>query len=256
MKKRIERAKSWLLAAGKCVMDGLAKPIDVQTKGNRRDLVTNLDQASEALIREKIQAYYPNDKIIGEEARDLPSWTLEGSVWFIDPIDGTMNFVLQETDFVLMLAYYEAGVGQFGMIYDPIHEKFWLGIQGEGVFLNGEQVHLNQVPSLANALLSIEPHALLRDAYHCQALFKEAMGLRLYGACGVAMTRVMAGQLGGYLLSALAPWDLAAGAIMAGELGLVCCQVDGSPIALLKPRQQVIFASKTVAAAFFALQGQ
>ena len=66
---------------------------------------------------EKITNRYPEDRIFAEED-GLRSPISEGAVWVIDPIDGTNNFVTQKEDFAVMVAYFEDGIGQFGLIYD------------------------------------------------------------------------------------------------------------------------------------------
>ncbi len=61
---------------------------------------------------------------------------------------------------------------------------------------------------------------------------QDAIGLRMYGSAGIEMIGVITGQLGGYI-SNLKPWDLAAGRMLAEELGLVVKSIDGSSINVL-----------------------
>lgn len=51
----------------------------------------------------------------------------QGNVWVLDPIDGTVNFIVQKDNFAVMLAYYEEGVGQFGIIYDVMADILYSG---------------------------------------------------------------------------------------------------------------------------------
>ena len=83
----------------------------------RLQTVTRLDKEVQELLVERIKSSYPEDLICAEEGC-LRAAVGQGSVWVIDPIDGTNNFVAQQEDFAVMLAYFEDGVGKFGIIYD------------------------------------------------------------------------------------------------------------------------------------------
>ena len=78
----------------------------------------------------EILSRYPEDKICAEEGC-LRASVQEGKVWVIDPIDGTNNFVAQQEDFAVMMAYFENGQGQFGLIYDVVKGDCY---HGGGVF--------------------------------------------------------------------------------------------------------------------------
>ncbi|MHC5792016.1 inositol monophosphatase family protein, partial [Streptococcus pyogenes] len=71
---------------------------------------------------QKIVEVYPQDKILGEEGTSDVSM-IDGNVWIIDPIDGTTNFIVQQEDFAILIAYYEEGLGQFAIIYDVIKDE-------------------------------------------------------------------------------------------------------------------------------------
>ena len=75
-----------------------------------------MDQKVQATLVHKILEAYPEDQIFAEED-ELRAPIHSGKVWVIDPIDGTNNFVTQKEDFAVMVAYFEEGIGQFGLIY-------------------------------------------------------------------------------------------------------------------------------------------
>lgn len=74
------------------------------------DLVTNLDKATQELLITKIKQAYPNDNIMAEE-NNIHHPISDGNVWVLDPIDGTVNFVVQGANFAVMIAYYEMAKG-------------------------------------------------------------------------------------------------------------------------------------------------
>ena len=95
-----------------------------------KDLVTELDKATQDFLIEKIQAFDPEAKILGEENGLDRLSDFSGRVFIIDPIDGTMNFVLEKENFCIMIAVYEEGQGRFGFVYNVMKNEFLLGWSG------------------------------------------------------------------------------------------------------------------------------
>lgn len=243
--KKLQAARSWLFEAGALCRQLAQKTYTIATKSNRKDLVTTVDREVEAFLRQQITAAYPNDTIVGEEAGGLADFSLAEKAWFLDPIDGTKNFVLQGEDFAMMLAYVEAGQVQFALIYDVLQEKLYEASQGAGVTCQGEALApVSNVP-LAESLVSITPALLFQEKATLKPLLEEAMGYRHYGACALAILKCVRGQLGGYLGSLLAPWDFAPALIFAQEARLSCRQVDGRPVDLTTS-QRIILGTPAV----------
>lgn len=80
-----------------------------------------------------------NDAILAEE-NDVRHPINQGNVWVIDPIDGTVNFIVQGSQFAVMIAYYEQGIGQFGLIYDVMADQLLAGGGDFEVTLNGDKL--------------------------------------------------------------------------------------------------------------------
>ena len=124
METKFEFAKQIVQEAAACILAHMKEDLQVERKSSPTDLVTRLDKEVQELLVDRIKSTYPEDLICAEEGC-LRAAVGQGSVWVIDPIDGTNNFVAQQEDFAVMLAYFEDGVGEFGIIYDVMKGDCW-----------------------------------------------------------------------------------------------------------------------------------
>lgn len=116
---------SWIYEAAEIIKSGLGDALKVDQKNGRTDLVTNVDKEVQDFIVEKINAYDPQALILGEENGQDQTPIDKGRVFVIDPIDGTLNFVMQRENFCIMIAVYEEGKGQLGFIYDVMRDELF-----------------------------------------------------------------------------------------------------------------------------------
>ena len=110
----------------------------------------------------------------------------QGSVWIIDPIDGTNNFVAQAEDFAIMVAYFENGQGQFGIIYDVMKDVCY---HGGGVFpayCNNELLPPFKTKPLSDFLVAINAGMLETNAWGVAALGNASLGVRVYGSAAIS----------------------------------------------------------------------
>ncbi|EUJ33073.1 inositol monophosphatase [Listeria floridensis FSL S10-1187] len=211
-----------------------ARDLLIETKSNRNDLVTEVDQAVEALFTRYVNKNFPEHRIFGEENAAHKLTTLDGPVWIIDPIDGTLNFVEQKRNFAISVALYIEGVGEFGVVYDVEKDELYSGERGNGAYMNGEKLlQVETKEGLADNLLianvsAVKLYPKLADA------IEASRGLRLYGAASLEYMAVAAGRAGAYLSANLAPWDVAAAKIIAEELGCVVTRLSGEEINMLE----------------------
>src|SRR3954470_19463625 len=99
-------AKSLIKEAGHRIRVSFYKHIDVDTKADANDLVTNIDREVEQFFISRIKQDFPDHRILGEEGFGDHVKTLDGVIWMLDPIDGTMNFVHQKRNFAISLGIY------------------------------------------------------------------------------------------------------------------------------------------------------
>src|SRR3954449_707948 len=118
-----KKVKEWVNEAGQLIKNSFSKTLDIQTKSNQNDLVTEIDKNTERFFINKIRETYPEHKIIGEEGYGDSLKTTEGIIWIIDPIDGTLNFVHMQRNFAISIGIYENGVGQIAIIYDVVRDE-------------------------------------------------------------------------------------------------------------------------------------
>lgn len=231
------QAKKWMKEAGEIIKNSLNRTLTIQTKSNPNDLVTEMDKAIEQFFIKKINETYPEHRIIGEEGFGDEVTKLDGIVWIIDPIDGTVNFVHMQRNFAISIGIYEDGAGKVGLIYDVIRDELYHTIKGHGVFMNEiplETLDVVQVPEAVIGLNTawVTENTRINPAI-LSALVKDLRGTRSYGSAALEMASVAAGRLDAYISLRLAPWDFAAGKILVEELGGYVTDLKGNPLNLL-----------------------
>ncbi|WHY02239.1 inositol monophosphatase family protein [Neobacillus sp. DY30] len=230
-------AKQWVMEAGDKIRNSFDKTLNIQTKSNPNDLVTNLDKEIEQFFINKIRNTFPYHKILGEEGYGDAVSNLDGVVWIIDPIDGTMNFIHQQRNFAISLGVYENGIGKIGIIYDVAHGELYHAISGKGAFMNDiELPPLNKVTVkesiiALNATWLLENHRI--DHNLLIPLVKEARGTRSYGTAALEMVFVATGRVDAYISMRLSPWDVAGGTVIIEELGGVVTNIRGNKLDFL-----------------------
>lgn len=244
IEKRDTLVKGWLKTAGEDILEALKSELNVEVKTNRNDLVTNMDRQIEKDFVEQIRKHFPNDQIVSEEGfgDHIEEINMEeNTVWFLDPIDGTLNFVLQEENFCVMLAIYEKGIGQQAYIYDVIQERLYWAIKGQGVRCNGQLLPEMENTPLEDGLFASNSMYLSDEQTNLNTeITKRAMGVRTIGSAGIEATEVTKGSTVAYVSYGLKPWDIAPGLMMVEENGGVVTTFDGSPIDLLKTSPSIM----------------
>ncbi|NKE05426.1 inositol monophosphatase family protein [Mesobacillus selenatarsenatis] len=239
-------AKSWIKEAGENIRASFPKTLNVTSKSNPNDLVTDIDKATEQYFIEKIKGTYPDHRIMGEEGYGDEVKSLSGVVWIIDPIDGTMNFVHQQRNFAISIGIYIDGEGMIGLIYDVVHDELYHCIKGNGVYLNEKSIPKLTEGRVSEAIIALNatwvaPNKRI-DHELLIPLVKDVRGTRSYGSAAMEMVYVATGRIDAYLTPRLAPWDIAAGIIMIKELGGEATDLRGSELDLLQ--QSSLFVSK------------
>lgn len=223
----IKEIEGWLIEAGEMIKEALKSGVlKVEEKNGPSDLVTNIDKATQDFLIEKIKVYDPKARILAEEKGFDTIDNLAGRVFIIDPIDGTLNFVLEKENFCIMLAVYEDGVGQLGFIYDVMKGQLYRGEKGNGIYCNNQELPLPADKTLSEGLLGINGSMYAYNLYNAQAAVEASLGARITGCAGLEMIAMIRGNRIGYI-SYLAPWDYAAGCVMLEECGFNYATIQG-----------------------------
>ncbi|ACD94144.1 inositol monophosphatase family protein [Trichlorobacter lovleyi] len=218
------------LAAGQLQRSRFDAAFSIDLKG-AKNLVTELDLASEALIVEKIHARFPEHGILAEEG-DYPAG--DGRhVWIIDPLDGTTNYAHGYPWFCVSIALAVGGELVVGAIYNPMTDELFSATTGGGAFRNGRRLSVSNRQPLASALLGTGfPYDCATDPEnnfdHFIRFQKAARGIRRAGAAALDLAYLAAGRLDGFWEVKLKPWDVAAGTLLVREAGGLVSAFDGS----------------------------
>lgn len=240
------RMRDWVSQAGAHIRHHIHDPLHVQTKSSRKDLVTNLDKQTERDLIAAIRTEYPQAQIMGEEGSGDHVTDLKGLVFFVDPIDGTMNFVKQKYNFAIMIGAYIDGAPHVGVILNVMRQELYWGGPQLGVFKNETPIKAVSPLSLEDGLFGINSGMLAYDRYHSHQLFKTSAGMRILGSAGIEYIQLLEGRQVAYL-SHLAPWDVAAGRVMAETLGMSVSRLDGHALDMLSSGDVLIATAPTVA---------
>ena len=191
----------------------------VKSIGEEKRIGRDFQEVQDFIV-EKINAFDPEALILGEENGQDQTPIDKGRVFVIDPIDGTLNFVMQRENFCIMIAVYEEGKGQLGFIYDVMRDElFWGGPKVGKVFFNQEEISAPENQSLREGLIGMNAALYRKNSYHAQEIGQASMGIRVLGCAGLDFIAIIKGTQIGYV-SMLSPWDYAAGTIMMEQLGM------------------------------------
>lgn len=228
--------------------------IRVDTKTNRKDLVTNIDKEIQRFLIEAIVKQDPHAKIMAEEnGRDQLN-DFSGRVYIIDPIDGTLNFVLEQENFCVMIGIYEDQQPVLGFIYDVMKDQMLSGGPKIGVYCNGSRLDAPADLRIEDGLLGLNSGMYAANFHHARDLGQKAMGVRMLGCAGVELSALLLGQRIGYI-SNLSPWDYAAGGVLLETFGMKMSRLDGTPLSF-SGREYFIAGTKKAYTEMIALTKQ
>jgi myo-inositol-1(or 4)-monophosphatase len=233
--------------AGKILRHYFGQHLRVDHKG-LIDLVTEADRQSEQFLLSHIRDHYPDDRIISEESGE--HYGSADHAWYVDPLDGTVNFVHGIPIYSVSIAYAESGKLLLGVVYDPMRDELFSAESGRGAWLNGESIHLANATDLDHALLvtgfpydiRTNPDNNL-DYYAYFALHSQ--GVRRLGSAALDLSYVACGRFDGFWELRLNPWDVAAGGLIARQAGAVVTNLGGSDD-FISPPQSILAANPTI----------
>ncbi|MGH1363807.1 MAG: inositol monophosphatase family protein [Calditrichia bacterium] len=195
----------------------------------RNDFVTHVDRTSEQIILKQILKHFPDHSIMAEEGSG--EQTGSSFEWFIDPLDGTRNFIQRIPFYCVSIGVYFEGKPFVGVVYNPEQNELFTAAAGNGAMLNGEPIKCSHV-GLDRALMATGfPHQRkdVLSAYMAafQTIFDECAGVRRLGSAALDLCYVACGRMDGYWELGLHPWDIAAGMLIASEAGATVTDFHG-----------------------------
>ena len=194
---------------------------NVETKSTATDMVTEYDKATEREIVATLRRLRPDDAIVGEE--DGSHEGTSGYTWYIDPIDGTTNFLYDLPMWTVSIGVHDALGPLCGVVHAPALRETFTALRGGGAFLNGHPIACGAEHDLTRALVAtgFNYSAANRvvQAQRFPRIIDKIRDVRRLGAASLDMCFVACGRYDGYFEEHLFPWDFAAGMLIATEAG-------------------------------------
>jgi myo-inositol-1(or 4)-monophosphatase len=227
--------------AGEILRAGYEKEHQVAYKGVI-DLVTEVDGASEAFLLGEINRRWPGSYILSEETGAIPGD--REHAWYVDPLDGTVNYAHGIPFFSVSIAYAYKGAMQLGAVYDPLRDELFIAERGKGAQLNGKVIHASNTTELQRSLLvtgfPYDAWDTENDNFANFSHFgKLTQGVRRFGSAALDACYVGAGRFDGFWELSLKPWDIAAGGLVAQEGGAKVTNAHNLPDYLSSPQSIV-----------------
>jgi myo-inositol-1(or 4)-monophosphatase len=188
------------------------------------DFVTEVDHASEAIIIETLLTAYPDHAIWAEESGKTHGRQGSDSVWIIDPLDGTTNFIHGFPVYCVSIALAVKGKVEQAVIYDPSRNDLFTATRGRGAYMNERRLRVSKRTDLRQCLISTGFPFRPGDDFNTYLrmmgeVMQRTAGLRRPGAAALDLAYVAAGFTDGFFETGLSPWDVAAGSLLVQEAG-------------------------------------
>ena len=212
--------------AGAIVLQHYNQPHLEETKASVFDIVTDADKAPEKLIVDALCEHFPGHHIVGEEGGGMGAPADEADYfWFIDPIDGTINFANNIPFFSISIALTDRDLKPLvGVVLNPVSNELFSAAAGQGATRNGESIHVSAAPMLESAILCTGfpydvPSQKRINVEPFVEFLSQTRGMRRFGSAALDLSFVACGRLDGWWENRLNPWDCMAGILIVREAG-------------------------------------
>lgn len=205
----------------------------LRTKVSHTDVVTGVDLRVERYLRRRIEAEYPRHHIVGEET---PEGHVEssGPTWFVDPVDGTTNFLHGLPFFACNVAFAVDGQVVAGATADIARRRIYWAELGKGAWVGRRRLRVSRTRGLRRAVLTtgfpanraVSPD---NNVAEFSSLVMATRDIKRIGCAGIDLAWVADGSTDGYWEHGDGPWDWAVGSLLVSEAGGVVTDYDGEP---------------------------
>jgi myo-inositol-1(or 4)-monophosphatase len=223
--------------AGEVIVRSLNRleSLTITSKG-RNDFVSEVDRNAEQEIIGIIRRHYPDHAVLAEESGRSGD---NDSVWIIDPLDGTTNFLHAMPHFAINIALQREGQIVAALTYNPANgDQFWAE-RGKGAFLNDKRIRVAARTRMDEAVFATGipfmghgQHGRFLKELH--QISQRVAGVRRFGSAALDCAWVATGRFDGFWERDLSPWDMAAGILLVLEAGGVVTDADGGQDMLTK----------------------
>lgn len=242
-----EFAKVIIKKAGELLLELKQRPLQMKEKKSHSDLVTFVDKEIEKFLVNEINIKFPEHGIIGEEGVSKKNIDNCETVWIIDPIDGTTNFIHGFPFYAITIGIIHKGVGVIGVVMNPSTGELFHACSGYGAYVNEKKLELNPPNNQNDDKIKIDlKDSLVSTTFYWEdvnskdkihpvviELYKETRGVRMIGGAAIGLCEVAKGTLTAYFMPRLKPWDYAGGTIILKEAGGRVTRINGEEINFL-----------------------
>jgi len=204
--------------------------LKIEEKGHN-DYVSDADHAAEKAVIDCILKHYPDHAILAEESGQHGE---SDTVWIVDPLDGTTNYLHGFPVFAVSIGVQVKGRMEHGVVYDPMRQELFTASRGQGAQVDGRRIRVSGQKQLERALVGTGfPYRRVDDELGpylemLAKVLKSTSGVRRPGAAALDLAYVAAGRLDAFWETGLKSWDLAAGSLIIREAGGMVSGLDGS----------------------------
>lgn len=227
--------------AGRFLLDAEVTSDCISQKDGPANFVTKYDVEIQKYLIEKFSKLLPTAEYYGEEntAGNVHGALGKGYLFFIDPIDGTTNFMFDYKHSCISVGLACDGKMIAGFVYNPYTDEMYSAVRGKGAWLNGRRLHVAD-KGIADGIAAFGCARYNDDRvdliFHVvKELFMRSLSVRNGGSAALDLCRVAGGANVSYLELKLQPYDYAAASVIVEEAGGKISQVNGDPITLDGP---------------------
>ncbi|HEY8178502.1 MAG TPA: inositol monophosphatase family protein, partial [Candidatus Limnocylindria bacterium] len=197
-----------------------------------RDVVTEVDYASEKLVIAAIRDRYPDDGILAEESghhRRQNREAFAGRTWVVDPLDGTVNYANGIPYFCVSMALVDADGPLLGVVLDPLRDDLYAATRGGPATLNGEPVRASEKEQLGDYVVSLA--VIGRGGLGRERRIARSIRIhRRMGSAALALAYVANARFDAFVQNGgLSLWDVAAAGLIAERAGATVSDLHGGP---------------------------
>lgn len=212
----------------------------IHEKVGNANFCTDMDIEIQKFLIQELSKVLPEAAFYGEEETEGSSKEAEGDyIFYLDPIDGTTNFMFGYGHSCVSCGLAYQGEIVAGFIYDPFTDQMYTGIRGQGARVNGKKAVIPD-KSIEDGIVAFdatrynegEGELIDRLFEAVKTFFRRSLATREGGSAALGLARVASGANTLYFQYVLKPYDYAAAIAIVTEAGGVITQMDGSPMSL------------------------
>jgi len=232
--RALDVAQTAVRAAGRFIQDSRKRISDAAIdRRSPREIANSIDRETEALVRSRVAAAFPEHGFIGGELGG--TFDARRAQWLVDPIDGSTNYLHGYPQYAVSLALQHHGEVVLGVIYDPNREELFSATRGQGAFCNGVRIGCSAraVPAESLAATVFPAPSSERLAPYLAELGRMLAafgGVRRSGALALELAYLAAGRIDAFWAHEMGAWDAAAAIILLREAGARVEALDRAPL--------------------------